>query len=491
MTLHSPPLRSPSPEAGPATASPHRLDLITAAGGALLFAVAAVAGTAIEHTTGSLRAPWPPLLARWMPHLGPGTPTALLVAALVVLYGPTVAARLPWRHLTWTAWLSAMAWTWSLALVDGWRTGVADRLTTRYEYLRGISRFADIPAALREFSQHIPGGVPGSWQPHIAGHPPGAVLTFVGLDRIGLGGGGWAGAFCIVTGSSVAAAVLVALRALGAEHTARAAAPFLVLAPAAVWVGTSADGYFAAVAAWALALLAVAAGRGGRGGGAAVAALGSGLLFGATLYVSYGLTLMVLPALAVLVCARTARPVPPAALGLAAVAVTFTLLGFRWWEAYPLLVERYYHGSGGLRSYGYWVWGNLACVVLCSGLAAVAGARRVLAAVPYVVRQRWRRSPAVGAARSGPVPEPVDAVSPLSVADRLAPLVLITCAVLTALLVADLSGMSKAETERIWLPFTLWLPAAAALLPSGGQRGWLAAQAALALLTNHLLLTYW
>ncbi|MEV7426403.1 hypothetical protein [Streptomyces sp. NPDC091212] len=467
--------------------------MITAAGGVLLFAVAALAGTAIENTTGSLRAPWPPLLARWMPHAGPGTPTALLVAALVVLYGPAVAARLPWRRLTWAAWLSAMAWTWSLALVDGWRTGVADRLTTRYEYLRGVPRFTDIPATIREFTQHIPGGVPGSWQPHVAGHPPGAVLTFVGLDRIGLGGGGWAGAFCIVTGSSVAAAVLVTLRALGAERIARTAAPFLVLAPAAVWVGTSADGYFAAVAAWALALLAVAAGRGGRGAGASAAALGSGLLFGATLYVSYGLALMALPALAVLVCARTARPVPLAALGIAAVAATFTALGFRWWEAYPLLVERYYQGSGGLRSYGYWVWGNLACVVLCSGLAAVAGARRVLAAVPYVVRQRWRWRTESGTAagdRSEPPSGPVNSASPLPVTG-LAPLVLITCAVLAALLAADLSGMSKAETERIWLPFTLWLPAAAALLPSAGRRGWLAAQAAAALLTNHLLLTYW
>ncbi len=30
---------------------------------------------------------------------------------------------------------------------------------------------------------------------------------------------------------------------------------------------------------------------------------------------------------------------------------------------------------------------------------------------------------------------------------------------------ADLSMLSKAETERIWLPFTIWLTAAPALLP--------------------------
>jgi hypothetical protein len=59
------------------------------------------------------------------------------------------------------------------------------------------------------------------------------------------------------------------------------------------------------------------------------------------------------------------------------------------------------------------------------------------------------------------------------------------------MLAADLSGMSKAETERIWLPFTLWLPAAAAHLPRRDHRGWLAAQAVAALLLNHLLLLNW
>jgi hypothetical protein len=62
-------------------------------------------------------------------------------------------------------------------------------------------------------------------------------------------------------------------------------------------------------------------------------------------------------------------------------------------------------------------------------------------------------------------------------------------AALLALLAADLSGMSKAETERIWLPFALWLLPACAFLPR--PRVWLAAQAVLALLLNHLLLTGW
>ena len=68
---------------------------------------------------------------------------------------------------------------------------------------------------------------------------------------------------------------------------------------------------------------------------------------------------------------------------------------------------------------------------------------------------------------------------------------LLPCGFLLAVLAADLSGMSKAETERIWLPFTLWLPATAAFLPRRDHRAWLAAQAAVALLVNHLLWTHW
>jgi hypothetical protein len=56
---------------------------------------------------------------------------------------------------------------------------------------------------------------------------------------------------------------------------------------------------------------------------------------------------------------------------------------------------------------------------------------------------------------------------------------------------ADLSGLSKAEVERIWLPFTVWLTAATAFLPAASRKLWLAAQAATALAVNHLLLTNW
>ncbi|MEU5275324.1 hypothetical protein AB0G87_02770 [Streptomyces asoensis] len=460
-----------------------RRDLYAACAAVLLVTAAVLIGRHIEHTHHTLRVNWPPVLGSWDPHVGPGTPASALLAALTVAYGPPLAARLPWRALLAVCWGSATAWIFSLALIDGWQRGVAARLTTRHEYLQVVGRFHDIPAALRDFTGHILLGSPENWPAHVAGHPPAATLTFVLLDRAGLRGGGWAGAWCVVVGATACVAVLVAVRALADERLARRAAPFLVLAPAAVWMGTSADAYFAAVAAWSLALLSLAvtarpvpgASRPPRvrtWGGAA----GAGLLFGLTCYLSYGLTLVALIGATVLLLGRDRvrdRPHLLLALlaGAAVVPAAFTLAGFDWWEAYRLLVTRYRQGAGGVRPYGYWVWANLACTVLVTGPATAAGLRRTGVALrghrrPAAVRPKEPR-------RAGPE-------------FRLA---LLVSAALLALLVADLSGMSKAETERIWLPFAVWLLASCAFLTR--PRAWLTAQAVLAVLLNHLLATGW
>jgi len=447
-------------------------DLYAALAAALLVVAAVLIGRPLQDR---LRVGWPPLLASWDPHIGPGTAPAVLVAAGTVAYGPALAARLPWRALLATAWGTSMAWILSLALVDGWRQGIAGRLTTRNEYLRVVDRFDDIPATLRDFTHHILIDSPDNWPAHVAGHPPAATLTFVLLDRIGLRGGGWAGMWCITVGATACVAVLVAVRALAGEDLSRRAAPFLVLAPAAVWMGTSADAYFTAVAAWSVALLALAV-TGRSVGWAAGWAAGAGLLFGLTCYLSYGLTLFALPCAAVLWLGRRRvreRPVilPLLLAGLAVVPTVFTLAGFDWWEAYRLLVTRYYQGAGGVRPYGYWVWANLACTVLITGLATAAGLRRTAVTL------------------SGPRRTAVALIRRHTADAHLARLALLVSATLLALLAADLSGMSKAETERIWLPFAIWLLPSCALLPH--PRTWLTAQAVLALLLNHLLLTGW
>ena len=95
------------------------------------------------------------------------------------------------------------------------------------------------------------------------------------------------------------------MRALADESTARLAAPFVAVAPTAIWVAVSADGYFAGVAAWGIALLALAA----RGTARLplLAGAGAGLLLGWGIFLNYGLGLIALPAVAVLIAAKDLR----------------------------------------------------------------------------------------------------------------------------------------------------------------------------------------
>ncbi|MFF5076192.1 hypothetical protein ACFY36_04015 [Actinoplanes sp. NPDC000266] len=390
-----------------------------------------------------------PLFGHVLPHVGPGTPAAIAIALAVIRWGPPLTERLPWRPLLAATWAAAIAWTFALALVDGWQRGLAGRLTTPYEYLAEVPGVTSIPALLRDFAGRIVDGGPDPWTTHVAGHPPGALLAFVGLDRLGLGGGAWAAIVCVVAGCLATAAIMVTLRALADERAARVAAPFLVLFPGAIWIGASADGLFAGAAACAVALLAVGLSRPSRW---AVAASGVG--FAVCAYLSYGLILLALPALAVIARRRTRWALLLwAVLGAAAVVATMTLLGFSWWEGFHLVRRRYYQGLASDRPYAYWVWANLAALALCAGPVAAAVLRR--------------------ASRLG------------------SPVALLVMAWAAAVLAAGLSGMSKAETERIWLPFAIWLPAAAVLLPRADRRWWLAAQAGTALLVNHLVLTAW
>jgi methylthioxylose transferase len=419
-----------------------------------LFAVAALAGAVLGLAGRPVGAGAAPVFANWLPHTGPGTPVALAVAAMVVWRGPQLAARTRWRALLLAGYAAAVAWTLGLALVDGWQRGLAGRLTTRHEYLSEVDGVTDVAAMLRGFAGRILDLQPDSWTTHVAGHPPGALLVFVALDRIGLGGGGWAAIACVLAGASIAVTVPVTVRVLAGDAAARAAVPYAVLFPGAVWIGASADGLFAGVTAAGVALIAVAVRRGSCSAG-----LLGGVLLGFGAYLSYGLVLMLPIVLAAVVAAGWRPPLRAlmcTGMGALVVVAAFTAAGFWWLDGYHLVVQRYYQGIASDRPYGYWVWANLALIAVCAGPVAAVIVRRALA----------------GARRGGAV-------------------CLLPLAAMAAMLAADASGLSKAEVERIWLPFAVWLVAGAALIPERHRRRWLALQAATALLVNHLLLTTW
>ncbi|MGH3098396.1 MAG: hypothetical protein ACRDMV_20620 [Streptosporangiales bacterium] len=442
-------------------AAARRADLVFLVAALAFIGVAFAVGTVLNDRGVPLHAHAAPLLAHWRPRVGPTTPAASAIAVVVVGWGPAVADRLGWYRLLLASYAISGSWVLALGLVDGW-SRLVEPLTENSTYLAEVDTAPPLLELLRTFSGRIVHGEsPDPWATHVAGHPPGALEFFVLLDRLGLGGAGWAGTVCVLTGSSACVAVAVALRSVAGERMARQAVPYLVLVPAAIWIGVSADAFFLAVSAWGVALLAVATRT--SGARSDLAACGSGLLLGCTLYLSYGLVLIAAVAGAVLLAGRRVRPGIVALAVVAAVVVAVTTAGFWWWEGYQQLAIRYYQGWGGERPYAYWVWADLAALLLCTGPAVAVGLRRIGGQCVTAVRSRvlphgW----GVGAVVLGAA---------------------------VAILAATLSGFSKAEVARIWLPFALWLVAACALLPR--PRRWLAVQAVTALLLQHLLLVNW
>ena len=271
--------------------------------------------------------------------------------------------------------------------------------------------------------------------------------------------------------SAAAVGLPVVLRELGAPDAARRMVPFAALLPGAVWMAVSADGLFA--------------GGGGRRAGPGRprreprprrrrlgSSLAGGVLLGAAIYLNYGLVLFGLVVLAAVVVTargvglRTAlRPWLVSTAGVALVAAAHFALGFSWFVGLARLRVRYYQQTASDRPYSYFVWANLAAwLVAWSPLLAYG----VVRAVQVLVRSRrlgWTQDVVVA---------------------------LLSTAGTAAALVADLSAMSKAETERIWLAFGAATYLALALVRSR----WAAALALVlvagwAVTVNSLLDTGW
>ncbi len=406
---------------------------------------------------------YPPLDSEWDPRLGPGTLPAVALAIVAVVYAPRLFAGASWPRVLGLALASGLAWLTSLATVDGWG-GIGDVLGRDNEYLQTARSITDVSATLHEFIDRIPLASPDNWSTHVSAHPPGILLFFVLLARLGLGSGLAAGFVVLVTAATTPLAVLVTLRRLGAETAARRAAPFLVFGPAAVWSAVSADALFAACAGWGLCCLAVAA-TSTTGRRTATWALAAGVLLGYCVMLSYGLPLLGVLAVAVLLSARTARPLPWAVLGAVAVVLAFAAAGFAWWEAFPVLRQRYLGSIAMVRPAGYWVWGDLAAFAFSAGPLVGAG----LAVSGQRLTATWRRA----------------------FADSDRTVAILTCAAAVTILLADLSFLSKAETERIWLPFAPWMLVGCSLLSSSWRRYGLGVQVGLAVVVQSLLYTRW
>ncbi len=417
------------------------------------FAVPALLGWDVDARSDMLGVP--PTHGFLDPKVAPTSGLAVLIALAGVTWGEALARRLSWRALMLTSYVVGLAWLLSLALVDG-ESGLTRVMTNDDEYLVTARSITDVPTMLHDYVDRIAQSHPDNWPIHLAGHPPGAVLLHIGLVRIGLGGDLTAALAIVAVAATIPLATMLTVRLLGAESLARLAAPFLVLTPSAVFLAVSGDALFAALAAWGLAALAAAATSTGRRGlvGWGVVA---GLVLGWCVMSSYGLPLLGVLALAVLHLARSWWPLPIAGVSALGVVLAFAVSGFAWWEAYPVLVDRYWDGIAATRPASYWMWGNLGALLVSGG--PLLGAGLAVAARRHT-----------GGARV---------------------VALLAGAAALAIVLADLSRMSKAEVERIWLPFVPWLTVSVALLPPGWRRWGLGLQVLAALLVQHLLYTSW
>ncbi|MGH8992072.1 MAG: hypothetical protein ACRDZ7_11215, partial [Acidimicrobiia bacterium] len=141
-----------------------------------------------------------------------------------------------------------------------------------------------------------------------------------------------------------------------------------------------------------------------------------------------------------------------------AVAVAFAAAGFWWFDGLAATRAAYVTGVAGRRPYGYFLVANLAAFAVVVGPATAAALTRGRA----------------GGAGDG------------SAARGLG---LLVGGAALAVVVADLSGLSKAEVERIWLPFVPWVLLATARL--GRSRAWLGLQAGVALAIAVSVRTPW
>jgi hypothetical protein len=397
----------------------------------------------------------PPVLGGYRPGPPGGLWAAATVAVALVVALPAVVPRLRWWSAVAVGTGSAALWWVALALVDG-TDGLTRGLEWKADFASVLPGFADDPHGfLTGFTSTIQ-----DYSIQVRGHPPGLPLVLVVLHRLGLQGPGWAAALCLASAAAGVVAVLVTVRAVAGEDTARRALPFLALAPAAIWIGVSFDALYIGPSAWCVALLVLALQREGRP--MVALAVAGGLLGALTAMLSYGLVLVACIPIAVALASTTTRTSStrprswrPLLIGAAVATATvfaFVAFGFWWFAGLAATREEYYVLDLD-RPYAYFFVNNLAAWALCLGPATFVAVARLRD------HKLW----------------------------------LLVGGGLAAAALANLSGMSMGEVERIWLPFAVWVLPAGAVLATRRRSVhlWLTAQAATALLLTAFISTNW
>jgi len=418
--------------------------------GALALAAGwTVAGLLVERSGRVLGTATPPFVMGWLPRIDVWAVAAVAALGALVALGPLLL-RLPRNRYIFAVTVAALATALAVNAArtgpHGWDaifdTGPGGSFEAKNEYLPGLpalsygSRFF-----LDRFAELVP-AVPVN----VAGHPPGLLLfahltTLTTPARFAV--------LCIGAGAACAPLTYALGRGLGQdERTARTAGLLAAASPGLLLFGaTSADAVYAALGVAAAALLVRPSWR-ARGVGAVVLAVAA--------FCSWAL--LAAGAIAVLVAWQ--REGRRCALTLAIVCALPFLMFNAWLAAAygydPIGTLRateavYRRSLAEIRPYWFWVLGSPIAWMACAGLPLSGG---------WLLAAR-RRDPGA-------------------------------LALAAVVAIASVLAFTKAETERIWLPFVpLACAAAATVIPPRRLRLVLLALAGQTLLTQLLFETVW
>ena len=437
--------------ATPARAAPRMRVRLVPLAGAAVAGLTVLVGQWIKAATGDqLGVFFPPFFAHWHPYAG-----RLAVVAVVVLSG-AAAVTPAWagyakRPVVFAAAVYVLALSLGVTVNiarggvhDLWavfKTGPGGSLEAYQEYLPGLSALAH---GVPFYVSHFPALIP-SLPIHVKGNPPGPLVA---LHLLGIDSPKALAALCIGLGALTAPLAYDLGRTLGGEERGRVAGVLTAFAPALVlWGVTSADYAFATLGVAAACLLVR------RHPVARI--LGAFAAITSTFFSWLLFAIPVWGALVVLQREGPRRALTLAVLcALATIVVYATLalaLGYDPVATLQATAVAYRDGISRHRPYAYWTFGSPTAWWIGLGLPIGWLALRAAAAR--------------------------DACA----------LALFAVVVVSAIL-----GLTKAETERIWLPYVPFAcVAAAAVLPRRRLPGVLWVLAAQALAAQLLFDTVW
>jgi hypothetical protein len=220
-----------------------------------------VVGVTVHHTTGRLGTALPPFVAGWAPRaeLLPALIAAAALTAAVVALPRAIDARIaPWRFdiiILVVALGAGLAVGAAREGTHGWWAifdlGPRGSFEARNEYLPGLPTLSyGVGFYLDRFAELVP-----SQPVNVAGHPPGPLLV---AHVLGLRTAQGLAALCIASAAACAPLAHRLGRALDGERTGRIAGALCALSPIVVLFGvTSFDAVFAACGTATACLLVV------------------------------------------------------------------------------------------------------------------------------------------------------------------------------------------------------------------------------------------